>query len=178
MTKRNDREIQKSAKGERAAAGKRKNPRRPKNHKGTKKEKNPAMERNKGSRQQLLKMKEEILSQVPAKSGREAHEPAREVDDEAAVASIEISREVFLLLTVRNREKLRAIEEALKKIEKETFGICEECENKIEPARLKAMPLAKFCLDCQSQWEKEIKIEREFGAGFRIPFDTNEVEKI
>ncbi len=150
---------------------------RPKTNRRTKRRKKPAVERSPDYKQKLLEIKKEILSQVPAASGKEAREGTSEVDDEAAVASHETSRDVFLLLTGRNRERLRAIEEALRKIEKKTFGVCEECEDKIEPARLRAMPLAKFCLDCQSQLEKDNRFEKQVGAGYRIPIEEDETEE-
>jgi DnaK suppressor protein len=42
-------------------------------------------------------------------------------------------------------QNLREIDEALVKIEKGTFGICEECGQKIETDRLEAHPSAKTC---------------------------------
>ena len=140
----------------------------------TERKKKPAAKKEPDYKQRLLEMKKEIISQIPETSGRETHESGKEVDDDAALASNEARREVLLLLTVRNREKLRAIEEALKKIEGGTFGTCEECGEQIEPARLKAMPLAKFCLDCQSQLEKETKLQKGAEARFPIPIEEDE----
>lgn len=51
-------------------------------------------------------------------------------------------------------------EEALEKIEKGTYGICKECDDPIGPGPLKAMPLAKLCVVCQSILEKEPKPPR------------------
>jgi DnaK suppressor protein len=143
----------------------------------TEKGKEPAVVKRNGFKQRLLEMKKEIYSQVPVISGREGNEAAKEVDDEAAVASNETSREVFLLLTVRNRERLRAVEEALQKIEKKTFGICEECADEIEPARLKAMPLAKLCLECQSQMEKDAKYGKDLADGFKVSLNDEDGEE-
>ncbi len=44
--------------------------------------------------------------------------------------------------------KLLSIENALLKIEKGNFGICEKCREKIEEERLKAEPSAAFCIGC------------------------------
>ncbi|MCM8771079.1 MAG: TraR/DksA family transcriptional regulator, partial [Candidatus Omnitrophica bacterium] len=46
------------------------------------------------------------------------------------------------------------IQDALKKIEEGTYGICEECKNLIAKARLKAIPYARLCLKCQEKKEK------------------------
>lgn len=45
--------------------------------------------------------------------------------------------------------KLRDIENALKKIKKGTYGMCERCGKKISQNRLKVFPEARFCLKCK-----------------------------
>lgn len=47
--------------------------------------------------------------------------------------------------------KLRAVEKALKKITKGTYGKCEICGKFIHPNRLEAFPEAATCLKCQSK---------------------------
>ncbi len=56
---------------------------------------------------------------------------------------------------MRDKEKLLAIDGGLDKIQDGTYGECEECGDEIGAGRLKAMPLAKLCVSCQSQSEKE-----------------------
>jgi DnaK suppressor protein len=46
------------------------------------------------------------------------------------------------------------IDEALEKIENNTYGKCERCSKKIEKARLKVLPYAKLCIKCQELEEK------------------------
>jgi DnaK suppressor protein len=49
-----------------------------------------------------------------------------------------------------NLEKsLQEINQTLEKIKKGTYGVCEKCGVKIDKKRLKAMPTAKFCLNCK-----------------------------
>ncbi len=43
------------------------------------------------------------------------------------------------------------VSEALKRIEGDTFGICVECDERISPKRLAAIPWAKYCIRCQEQ---------------------------
>ena len=83
-----------------------------------------------------------------------------DVGDLADQAGDERNREVSFLLNGRSKANLMAIEEALKKIEEGTYGICEECDDEIVPGRLKAMPLAKLCLACQSRLEMEMSLEK------------------
>ena len=49
------------------------------------------------------------------------------------------------------RETLEDVELALTKIEDGTYGVCEGCGQRIDPARLEAKPAARFCMDCASR---------------------------
>lgn len=61
----------------------------------------------------------------------------------------------FALDLIQNEEiTLREIDEALKRIEDGTYGVCDECQKKIPLARLKAKPHAKYCIKCKIQQEK------------------------
>ena len=44
---------------------------------------------------------------------------------------------------------LAQIDEALRKIEDGTYGACDRCNRTIDPERLKAIPYATLCIDCQ-----------------------------
>ncbi len=46
---------------------------------------------------------------------------------------------------------LRAIDEALARIRRSTFGVCEVCEQAISKARLEAVPWTRLCRDCKEQ---------------------------
>ena len=46
---------------------------------------------------------------------------------------------------------LRAIDEALARIGRHTFGVCETCERPISAARLDAVPWTRHCRDCKEQ---------------------------
>ena len=63
-------------------------------------------------------------------------------------------REFLLNLATNEQEILHKIEEALKRIEDKSFGICQECSTQITKVRLKAMPFAQHCVPCQESHEK------------------------
>jgi len=46
------------------------------------------------------------------------------------------------------------VEHALQKFEQGTYGICESCGVPIDRARLKAIPYALYCLECQTRLER------------------------
>ena len=53
----------------------------------------------------------------------------------------------------RRRQKLLQIEAALKRLEEQEFGYCQECGDEISPARLEVDPTVTFCIDCASARE-------------------------
>lgn len=103
----------------------------------------------------LLKMKNDALEEIgkAVKSG--ADKPSDETSgDIYDQASNERDRELLLLLSDREREKIRNIEEALTRLEEGEYGICEDCEEEIPLGRLKAMPFARLCVKCKADLEK------------------------
>ena len=48
---------------------------------------------------------------------------------------------------------LASVEKALQKMDKGAYGCCERCGEPIDPARLKALPYAEFCMTCQARAE-------------------------
>jgi DnaK suppressor protein len=63
-------------------------------------------------------------------------------------------REFALSLVSNEQEALYEIEEALKRLDQNTYGICGNCEKPILKARLEAVPFARLCVNCQSEIEK------------------------
>jgi RNA polymerase-binding protein DksA len=49
---------------------------------------------------------------------------------------------------------LGQVNDALVKFDKGTYGLCEDCGGRIDPARLKALPYAALCIQCQQQRER------------------------
>jgi len=120
-------------------------------------------ERKRATKRTLLDMKQKLLTEGLGKSLPEDLVPSFDIGDEGDRADKERTHEVSILLSARDREKLLAIEEALEKIEEGTYGVCEDCGDEIGSGRLKAMPLAKLCVTCQSRNEKEIARQRLAG---------------
>ncbi len=64
-------------------------------------------------------------------------------------------REFSLGLAEGERERLYDLDEAIKKIDQGSYGICETCGVKIRSGRLKVMPHARYCIRHQEEREKE-----------------------
>jgi RNA polymerase-binding protein DksA len=56
------------------------------------------------------------------------------------------------------RQELAQIEHALEKIEKGTYGMCDNCGKPISPERLEALPQATLCMNCKAQMGKNGKV--------------------
>jgi len=63
-------------------------------------------------------------------------------------------REFALSLVSNEQEALYEIEEALKRLDQNTYGLCGMCEKPIMKARLEAVPFARLCVNCQSNIER------------------------
>jgi len=75
-------------------------------------------------------------------SGSSALETAADaVEEYSSLLPIEFNLEL----------RLQNINEALKRIKKGTYGICQKCKKQVSSQRLKINPEAKFCMDCQSK---------------------------
>lgn len=64
-------------------------------------------------------------------------------------------RETALRLASGESQMLRAVDEALLRIEKGTYGVCVECEKPIPVKRLEVFPAAQRCVACKTKLEKE-----------------------
>jgi DnaK suppressor protein len=116
----------------------------------------------KKSRETLLGMRGQLLRNVQ----HDLHEGREQTKDEGMdtydLASDARDREINLILTDRDREKLQAIDEALGRVDEGSYGICESCESEIAEARLAALPFTRLCVNCQAEREKEAKLNKRF----------------
>jgi DnaK suppressor protein len=78
------------------------------------------------------------------------------------LASDARDQEISVILTDRVREKLGAIDEALGRIDEGSYGVCEECGLDIAEGRLLALPFTRLCVSCQSDRERESKLNRRY----------------
>ncbi len=76
-------------------------------------------------------------------------------------ASLESDRNFELRIRDRERKLIAKMQEAIKRIDDGTFGICEVCGCEISDKRLAARPVTTLCIDCKSKQEKIEKLKRE-----------------
>ena len=79
---------------------------------------------------------------------------------QADAGSDAYDRDFALSLLSQEQDALYEIEQALKRIEAGTYGVCEMSGKPIAHARLEAIPFARYTVECQSQLEKQNKLSR------------------
>lgn len=75
--------------------------------------------------------------------------------EEEATESLELERR--LAMEKQIKEQLVDVENALQKFEQGKYGLCEDCGQPIDPARLEALPQARLCLNCKARQAKDAK---------------------
>lgn len=75
--------------------------------------------------------------------------------EEEATETLELEKR--LVLENRVRQEMAAIDHTLEKIEKGTYGVCDNCGKPIAIERLEALPQASLCIECKSLLSKNAK---------------------
>jgi DnaK suppressor protein len=102
-------------------------------------------------KKKLLNLKMEIFSSL---SNRKKTDVEKDIGDEIDDVVQTMEKEMMFDLSSNEKNILKDIENALKKIEKGNYGICELCGKKIEYKRLKHIPYARYCIECQKKQDK------------------------
>lgn len=110
----------------------------------------------------IAKRKDEILDEIKHISEDTLKKSQKEASGDisgytyhmADVATDTYDREFSLGIASNGREFIYELDDALKRIDDNTFGICEGCKLVISKTRLKAVPGARFCIKCQEKKEK------------------------
>ena len=91
-----------------------------------------------------------------------------EVRDAEEQSVDDFVREVDFTLMQMKSQTLAKIDEAITRLEAGGYGHCTECGSEIAEARLKALPFAALCRNCQEAEEGKVKAEREARAFARF----------
>ena len=75
--------------------------------------------------------------------------------DEVDQATTDIEQSMRMRLRNRETLYLKKVNEALKRIEDGSFGLCDECGEDIELRRLEARPTATLCVSCKEEQERK-----------------------
>jgi RNA polymerase-binding protein DksA len=109
----------------------------------------------------LLSLRERLVGKVDVMQGETLKKSRQDASGDlsnvpihmADVGTDNYERDIMIELIQNGEEGVRNIDTALEKIEEGSFGVCELCAKKINKERLKAVPYAKLCIDCQREEE-------------------------
>ena len=107
-----------------------------------------------GERERLVAELEQLEANANPKDERREGSPFGKREEEAT-ETLELEKR--LVLEKRIREQLTDVEHALHKFEEGTYGLCDNCGQRIDPARLEALPQASLCMKCKAQQAKNAK---------------------
>ena len=83
--------------------------------------------------------------------------------DDGDWSIVDLSEDISLKHLSSHHEDLQKIDEALRKLNEGTYGICEDCGEEISEKRLSILPYAIYCIDCKEKREKIEEMERKEG---------------
>jgi len=106
-------------------------------------------------RKKLLKMREDILNKAKKLKEDSYSLGTDGIQDMADAASNTYTADILMSISDNDLRLLKDIDNTLDKMEKGTYGICEECEEKISEKRLEANPVARYCITCKRQMEEK-----------------------
>ena len=99
----------------------------------------------------LLKLKEEAAERL--KNKKDMDMPEAEVGDPIDDATRSLDKEILFELSGNAHNTIEQIEAALRKMDKGIYGLCEYCRQPIPKKRIKALPFARYCINCQHSTE-------------------------
>jgi DnaK suppressor protein len=105
-------------------------------------------------KKKLVARREELMRTIAR-----TEEEGRQADDDQTVdladkAANSYTKEFLFGMTNSDRTILNMIDEALKRIKENEYGLCANCQEEMQQKRLEAVPWAKHCVTCQEKAEQ------------------------
>ena len=119
----------------------------------------------------LEKVRDRVVDEISFLAGDNLNRSPRDSSGDLSSYSFHMAdqgtdnfdREFALNLVSSEQDVLYEIDDALRRVDMGTYGVCENCNKPIEKARLMALPFAKMCIICKSEAEKGKTRFRPFG---------------
>ena len=130
------------------------------------------------SRELLLEKRTSLVRQVErlvkeAADSTEATESTKSPISSAENASDNYEQDFAFISMESEEDLLRKVDHALQHMRDNTYGLCEECNEPINPDRLEALPWATMCVRCQELEERGI-LRRKRDTEVAFDIDDNE----
>lgn len=105
-------------------------------------------------KQRYFELREEVRDELLKSDNEHFNELSGQVGDLEDLSVADLLVDLNLASIDRHIRELREIDEALIQIAERNYGICLQCNQPINPERLRAQPTAKRCLKCATVYEK------------------------
>ncbi|OGP86255.1 MAG: hypothetical protein A2Y95_01620 [Deltaproteobacteria bacterium RBG_13_65_10] len=109
----------------------------------------------------LQEERKRILQNALRMADRKVTIDSDDVPDIVDLAASDLNLNLNVEIRERERHLLGKIDSALQKIDEGSFGVCEECGERIGTARLEARPVTGLCIKCKEEQEE---LEKRSGA--------------
>lgn len=111
-------------------------------------------------RQRLLDLRDELVVAMSGvageiRNGPQGSEASGSGMHQGDAGSDAYDRDFALSVLAKEQDALYEIDQALRRVDRGVYGVCEMSGAKIPQARLEAIPFARLTVECQAQWEKE-----------------------
>ena len=116
-------------------------------------------------RQRLTEENQKLIRSINRNRLAEEEITLENTEDEGDLATISHNKELLYYLHESDFQRLKSIQEALKRMDRGEFGECIRCGEEINEKRLAAVPWATMCITCQEQTERELSNSRPVSAG-------------
>jgi len=123
------------------------------------------LKRNELLKKILLKKRNEVVGSLEQQMGRKlTREAGQKIDsamDTADQSAQDFDQSIDYSLSEMKYEQYKDIADAFRKLENQSFGLCEECGEEIDIKRLAVNPLARYCISCKTKKEALERIQKE-----------------
>ena len=129
----------------------------------------------KKQRQRLLDLRDELVDAMNGvtrdtiRNAPEGSEASGSGQHQGDAGSDAYDRDFALSVLAKEQDALYEIEQALNRIDRGIYGMCEISLEKIPQMRLEAIPFARLTVTCQAQWEQEYG-NRRFRSSDEVGF--------
>ncbi len=113
----------------------------------------------------LLKKRAEVVQGLETRMGQKlTRETGQKIDsamDSADQSAQDVDQGIDYSIIEMKYEQFKDIADAFRKLQSDSYGLCEECGNEIDIKRLEVNPLARYCIECKTRKEQIEKIQKE-----------------
>jgi DnaK suppressor protein len=117
--------------------------------------------KNETYRKILEKKADEVQRSMSAQKAAQVLAREEHPHDEGDLSQQSHEEWIFLNRNTLDITLLRQVQDALRRLDQGSYGVCYECEEAISPKRLDAVPWAKFCVICQERIASGALVENE-----------------